>query len=424
MSTAEAPICYVGITRESPAFRLMKQMGWEEGEGLGKDKQGIKGCVRVKNKQDTAGIGTEKQNSWAFDTSQFDNILKRLKVQAAQTSTTNEVAEKNSAQVGAEIDAHTEIQQPVVKATRARGRYKRREKGKHVRAYSTKDLEAILVKKAEESPEANSSVGGEIESIEPLENEVCYLKDASTGDKDGKVFQEWWGSNYGFVSGGFLGAQSKKKSKANEHQRNERSAFFEEDQENLYKLVQDKATAGKQGLGMKDRPKKTAGVHFLGKKTSFSNSDDEDSVSDEYLTDDDDDKEKDSVDGNPLAEQNCDSLKVLEKIDKQKLLEDDKEKLCENYGDRIHSTKRKHDLLEAKAICEPKVKLKKLCKQLLGEVHSLKLKKLKDLIEDHAPLVFSNFGSKRDALAYLKRKLEGSPTFFVDGKRVGLTRAA
>lgn len=29
--------------------------GWEEGEGLGKDKQGIKGHVRVKNKQDTAG---------------------------------------------------------------------------------------------------------------------------------------------------------------------------------------------------------------------------------------------------------------------------------------------------------------------------------------------------------------------------------
>lgn len=29
--------------------------GWEEGEGLGKDKQGIKGHVRVKNKQDTLG---------------------------------------------------------------------------------------------------------------------------------------------------------------------------------------------------------------------------------------------------------------------------------------------------------------------------------------------------------------------------------
>lgn len=30
--------------------------GWEEGEGLGKDKQGIKGYIRVKNKQDTTGF--------------------------------------------------------------------------------------------------------------------------------------------------------------------------------------------------------------------------------------------------------------------------------------------------------------------------------------------------------------------------------
>lgn len=87
--------------------------GWQEGEGLGKDKQGIKGHLRVKNKQDTTGffsfflptaanviynicavqmfnmclcfpligVGLDKAaNNWAFDTSQFDNILKRLKV--------------------------------------------------------------------------------------------------------------------------------------------------------------------------------------------------------------------------------------------------------------------------------------------------------------------------------------------------------
>jgi len=30
--------------------------GWEEGEGLGKEKQGIKGHVRVTNKQDTTGF--------------------------------------------------------------------------------------------------------------------------------------------------------------------------------------------------------------------------------------------------------------------------------------------------------------------------------------------------------------------------------
>lgn len=33
----------------------MLVQGWEEGEGLGKEKQGIKGYVKVKNKQDTLG---------------------------------------------------------------------------------------------------------------------------------------------------------------------------------------------------------------------------------------------------------------------------------------------------------------------------------------------------------------------------------
>lgn len=52
---------------------------------------------------------------------------------------------------------------------------------------------------------------------------------------------EWWGHKYGFVSGGFLGAELKKKrSMASETVKNraERTAFHEEDQENLYNLVQ------------------------------------------------------------------------------------------------------------------------------------------------------------------------------------------
>ncbi|XP_022017119.1 uncharacterized protein LOC110916745 isoform X2 [Helianthus annuus] len=56
--TAEQPwqlrklLSVMSAARKSAVFRLMKQMGWEEGEGLGKEKQGIKGHVRVSNKQD------------------------------------------------------------------------------------------------------------------------------------------------------------------------------------------------------------------------------------------------------------------------------------------------------------------------------------------------------------------------------------
>lgn len=46
----------------------------------------------------------------------------------------------------------------------------------------------------------------------------------------------WWGHKYGFVSGGFLGATSRKNRRKDPA--NVRQTFAEEDQENLYNLVQ------------------------------------------------------------------------------------------------------------------------------------------------------------------------------------------
>ncbi|KAJ1411776.1 G-patch domain [Sesbania bispinosa] len=344
MAAPESPLCYVGVARQSAAFRLMKQMGWEEGEGLGKEKQGIKGHVRVKNKQDTVGIGLEKPNHWAFDTTQFDNILKRLKVQAPQSNDTD--IEKNSPdKVETEASVPVEHKESISKCTRPQGRYKRRERGKLVSEYSSKDLEGILVKKGDIS-------GG----TDSFDDELDLLKTSETQnfeDEESKypiIHPEWWGYKYGFVSGGYLGAESKKrKSLMSESAKNglERTAFYEEDQENLYKLVQDKSTTGKQGLGIKDRPKKVAGCYFQGKKTSFDHSDNEDSAD----------------------------------IDSQEK--------------QIHD-----DFIKVEKIVESKIKLKKLCKQILQQVPegSLKLKQLKVLIEEHSSSVLSDFSSKERLL--------------------------
>ncbi|XP_059641340.1 G-patch domain-containing protein 1 [Cornus florida] len=365
MAAPEAPLCYVGVARKSAAFRLMKQMGWEEGEGLGKDKQGIKGYVRVKNKQDTTGIGTET-NNWAFDTAQFDSILKRLKVQAVATKG-DEVVEKNESE-GSDTDASNDRQVPVVKATRPQGRYKRRERGKLVHAYSSQDLEGILVKKNDECPQTKCNQDDRLESAEVFESHVYDVE----GNEDKIVSPDWWGFKYGFISGGFLGAESRRKKSLPENAQNsnERTAFHEEDQENLYKLVQNKATSGKQGLGIKDRPRKIAGCHFQGKKTSFDDSDDGDSS-------------------------DC----------------------------RFSSKRKQCDILEVERNAEPKVKLKKLCRQLLRQVpgETLKLKQLKSLIDERSYSVFSNFSSKGEALTFLKQKLEGSENFSVKGKRVSLS---
>ncbi|XP_010261363.1 PREDICTED: uncharacterized protein LOC104600219 [Nelumbo nucifera] len=363
MAAPEAPVCYVGIARQSAAFRLMKQMGWEEGEGLGKDKQGIKGHVKVKNKQDTTGIGIEKvTNNWAFDTVQFDSILKRLKVQVAEPDA--EVLEKNDTQVSVENDTSKEDQDAVIKATRPQGRYKKRERGKLVHTYSSKDLEGIFVKKMEEDDQRN------LDQASELTKGYEYHAEGSANEN---MPSEWWGHKYGFVSGGFLGAESRAKrtlTSDNPQYCDKRTAFVEEDQENLYKLVQDKSTTGKQGLGIKDRPKKVAGCYWKGQKTSFSDSDEDDSA---------------------------------------------------DVGSLV---KRKHsEVIEMEGNGEPKLKLKKLCKQLLREVpdKSLKLKQLKVLIDEHSASIFSSFSSKRDAISYLKRKLEGSQKFYVVGKRVSLS---
>ncbi|CAN1300545.1 G-patch domain-containing protein 1, partial [Linum perenne] len=200
---------------------------------------------------------------------------------------------------------------------------------------------------------------------------------------------DWWGYKFGFVSGGLLGARSTTKKKSAE----ERTAFHEQDQEDLYNLVQDKATSGKQGLGIKDRPKKIGGARFEGKKKSFSDSEEDDSADDEGSAEDD-----------SMSEEQCDVAEEITTVD-----DNDSTK-------PVSSKKRKYGDTQSSEDGEvQKVNLKKLSKRLLQQ-----LKKLKVLIDEHSTSVFTNFSSKRDALAYLKQKLEGSGKFAVEGKKVSL----
>jgi len=62
-----------------------------------------------------------------------------------------------------------------------------------------------------------------------------------TGSKCPDTHPEWWGNKFGFVSGGLLGAASKKKKSSTSEIAKSgmaRTPFFEQDQENLYNLVQ------------------------------------------------------------------------------------------------------------------------------------------------------------------------------------------
>jgi hypothetical protein len=57
--------------------------GWAEGSGLGKDNQGMKSHIRVKNRTDNSGVGAAEHQAvtrWTVNTHVFDNILKNLNV--------------------------------------------------------------------------------------------------------------------------------------------------------------------------------------------------------------------------------------------------------------------------------------------------------------------------------------------------------
>ncbi|GJN09249.1 hypothetical protein PR202_ga27238 [Eleusine coracana subsp. coracana] len=331
MATPEAPTCYVGIARESAAFRLMKQMGWEEGEGLGKDKQG----VGVDNPRD----------KWVYDTTQFDNILKKLKVQVANPIQ-KEVESGNDSPDNTPKKEDKPAKDEVTKVTRPQGRCERMKKVE-LPSGIRKFEYSMLVSQADDV--------------------------------------NWWGHKYGFVSGGFLGATSRKNKRKDPA--NVRQTFAEEDQENLYNLVQDKATSGKQGLGIKNLPMKVGGQRWKGNKTSFGDSDEENSdQSGEFSEIEDDDDDEQSVN-------NAGSIDIA-----------------------------KNTVQELNVNVKPKTKVKKLCKRILRQVpsQSMKLKDLKVAVEEHSNSVFSSFSCRREALLFLKQKLQGSRKFNVEGKKVHL----
>ncbi|XP_073042845.1 G-patch domain-containing protein 1-like isoform X1 [Primulina eburnea] len=167
MATPEVPLRYVGVDRRSFAFRLMKQMGWEEGEGLGKEKKGIKGYVKVKNKQDTLASGL--MSTWMKVLKEEEKIVMDFRPMLCYIDlhfllhmTADKKDEVKSASKSVPSNNNQEM---VAKVTRPQGRYKKREKGKLVQGYSSQDLEGILVNRAK-SLQINCNVLDEVKSVD------------------------------------------------------------------------------------------------------------------------------------------------------------------------------------------------------------------------------------------------------------------
>ncbi len=341
MTSQELSTRYQGVQKDSAGYKLLKGMGWKEGEGLGASKQGIKEHIRVKKKFENWGVGAvethDRARDWSNGMSEFHRVLSTLseitskhagssgtddasddesdakknlskmkstkkkkkkekgKREGKKKRSKDDRIEENKARkkkksVEKEIPdtpLEEEIDPPLVKKATHIGRFKKRETSKMVKGYSSSDLAAILG----EDPFAKqnlSQIQVEKEASEPSSSTLT----AGSEDVDiteaasPQVTHAWW-SNY-FIIGPRAGSKGEKR-----RIKKKSIGFSEKDQENLYSSAHDNATTGRVGLGRSSMPKKVAGVRWSGTKTRLGSDDDADSESNQSEEDEEEGQEED-----------------------------------------------------------------------------------------------------------------------------------
>lgn len=327
---------YQGMEKNSKAFKLLKSMGWKEGQGLGAQKQGITEHVRVKKKFDALGVGAAEQanrlRDWTTGMVSFDSILSGLKeVKAAPRPEESEdeepseeqkkpIKQKKSKGKKRQDDAvsmkESVAKKDIEEASKTKlathvGRYHKRENAKRVRAYSSEDLAAILgsvpgggnqpsnepaeedgpflreIQAVQEDSEASSS--GHLSDDEEKEPQAKRSKlDAKEGGTS--AVRSWWMGL--FIRAGKMGS-IKQELKSKKVESNSKKGFSEMDQENLSVLLKNHATSGHRGLGLGDAPKKVAGARWTGIKTKLCSEEEEeeDKVEDACSEDEEEEEE-------------------------------------------------------------------------------------------------------------------------------------
>lgn len=102
--------------KDNFGFRMMQQMGWSTGDGLGREKQGTKKYIRNSFKNDTLGVGVQKKaaDNWVAHQGMFNDLLKRLNNQAEAGDASVWVADpvsKEKADSGKKMVTHANLEQ-------------------------------------------------------------------------------------------------------------------------------------------------------------------------------------------------------------------------------------------------------------------------------------------------------------------------
>lgn len=114
--------------------KILENMGWSPGEGLGAQKQGIKENLKTRVKSDTAGLGFKNNSEeWLKQQSEFSDLLANLS--GSNTEVEDDDVSTSAGRNSLELKS---------KQSRARVHYHKFTRGKDLSQYSTKDLAQIL----------------------------------------------------------------------------------------------------------------------------------------------------------------------------------------------------------------------------------------------------------------------------------------
>ncbi|KAK8811511.1 hypothetical protein WA158_003245 [Blastocystis sp. Blastoise] len=135
---------------KSFGFKMMKQMGWKEGEGLGKDGTGTTTHIRAAVRQENLGLGNfegDLANAGFLTTiAGFDDVLKNLSNAYQSTVKKTLDVEKKSKKHGHHHHKNNKEEENKEKPCVVRHKYSRFLRNKNVQGYSEEDKNVIFGK--------------------------------------------------------------------------------------------------------------------------------------------------------------------------------------------------------------------------------------------------------------------------------------
>lgn len=84
------------VDKQKFGQRMLESMGWQEGQGLGKDQTGITESIKPSFKFDNKGFGYKsKSNDWIEDNNVYEQILSDLSKYHKPNDNTNSKGKQN-----------------------------------------------------------------------------------------------------------------------------------------------------------------------------------------------------------------------------------------------------------------------------------------------------------------------------------------